>query len=158
CVVVTDPGIFPGLITSGTFGVHKATECLAFATGFVSLGDHFNDGYLPGGVSGAMLPFPVQSTEPVRFALPVPCNRPVQVAVLTFDDQPINSRGCDGGISLDRGESCELLGALTDDTQAPSVQAASIPTGQTDVDPLRVLTVTFDESIDPSSVFPSGCQ
>jgi hypothetical protein len=80
--VVTDPSVFPGLVTGGAFGVHRVSDCLAYATGWVSTGDHFNDGYLAGGSQGALLPLAVESSEPHRFAVPLPCNQPLPLPLL----------------------------------------------------------------------------
>jgi hypothetical protein len=90
-LVVTDPSGFAGLTIGGVFGVHRAEECLGYVTGFVSIGDFFNDGYLPAGASGALLPFPIDQTEPVAFAVPLPCNTPIDVNLLSLDDEVIDS-------------------------------------------------------------------
>ncbi len=159
CVIATDPGVFPGLLLGGIFGIHRATECLAFATGFVSLGDSFNDGYIPGGATGALLPFAVQVTNPVRFAVPVPCNMRISVQLKTFADAPIDDKPCHdtvGSTGLGRGEVCTLLGVLTDDTNPPTVQTAAVNEGDTDVDPLAPLTLTFSESLDATTVTPQA--
>jgi hypothetical protein len=150
CLVTTDPAIFPGLTMGGTFGVHRANECLAYATGWISIGDHFNNGYIPGGDMGAILPFPVQVTEPVRFAVPLPCNQPIRVQLHTFADAPIDDKPCagvGGTTGLNRGEVCELLGVLTDDTEPPAVQSTTVTDGDNGVDPLRPLQFIFDESL-----------
>jgi len=150
CLVTTDPAIFPGLTMGATFGVHRANECLAYATGWISIGDHFNNGYIPGGDLGAMLPFPVQATEPVRFAVPLPCNQPIRVQLHTFAEAPIDDKPCagvGGTTGLNRGEVCELLGVLTDDTKPPAVQSATVTDGDNGVDPLRPVQFIFDESL-----------
>jgi hypothetical protein len=105
-----------------------------------------------------LLPFPVVSTDRVRFALPVPCNQPVEVEIRTFDEKPIDDAPCGAPDVLDRGEVCELLGVLSDDAQPPGVQDASVPDGGTGIDPLGPLSLTFDESMDPDSISDQSCQ
>jgi hypothetical protein len=154
--VVSDPSIFPGLTTGGVLGIHRVHDCFAYATGWVSIGDHFNDGYLPGGTGGAFLPLPITTTEPVRVAIPIPCDRPVEVELRALDDEPIDVKTCDGIPA--RGELCELLGVLSDDTQPPAVSDISVQDGDPSVDPLGPLTATFSESLDPRSVTPDTCR
>src|SRR5262249_21525527 len=84
-VVVTDPvptTVFPGLKIGGTFGLHRALECLGLISGWVSIGDYFGDkGGFVGGDSGpgGLLPFPIDQSAPQQFQLLVPCNQPVVV-------------------------------------------------------------------------------
>ncbi len=159
CVVATGfISGFPLIFGGGIFGIHHAFECIAFATGFVAIGDLYNAGYLPGGVPGALLPFPIATTDRVQFALPVPCNQPVQVEIRTFDEQPIDDVPCGAPSILDRGQVCELLEFLTDDTRPPQVQDASVPDGESGVNPLGQLSVTFDESMDPGSIDTQTCE
>jgi hypothetical protein len=155
CLVVTDPSAFPGVTMGGTFGVHRAKDCLAYATGWISIGDHFNNGYVPGGTLGALLPFPVQVSTPVRFAVPLPCNRAVDVKLQTFDDRPITAQTVN---MPGQGQVVELPRRLTDTTEPPHVEGMSVPEGTQEVDPSAPLSVTFSKPLDPSSLDPARVQ
>ncbi|MFI5396218.1 MAG: Ig-like domain-containing protein [Candidatus Binatia bacterium] len=155
CLVVTDPGVFPGLTLGGTFGVHRTKDCLAYATGWISIGDQFNNGYVPGGALGALLPFPVQVSTPVRFAVPLPCNRAVDVKLQTFDDRPITAQTVN---MPGQGQVVELPRRLTDTTEPPHVEGMSVPEGTQKVDPSAWLGVTFSKPLDPNSLNPATVQ
>lgn len=155
CLVVTDPSAFPGVTMGGTFGVHRAKECLAYVTGWISIGDHFNNGYVPGGTLGALLPFPVQVSTPVRFAVPLPCNRAVDVKLQTFDDRPITAQTVN---MPGQGQVVELQRRLTDTTEPPRVEGISVPEGTQEVDPSAPLSVTFSKPLDPNSLDPATVQ
>lgn len=65
--VITDPSLFPGLTIGGTFGIHRFTQCVGYASGFTSTGDNTNlsaGGTLGGGLFGPLMPFPIDSGKP----------------------------------------------------------------------------------------------
>jgi RHS repeat-associated protein len=149
CLVTTDDSVFPGLTIGGTFGVQRAAECLAYATGWISIGDYYNNGYVPGGDMGAMLPFPVQVTEPVRFAVPLPCNQSVPVKLQTFSDQPIAQQVVE---MPGQGQTVELPRRLTDSTTLPMAQPAQPWDPSAPAVPWRPVQITFTHAIDPGTV------
>jgi hypothetical protein len=150
-LVITDPSPFPGLVIGGTFGIQRAIACLGYVTGFVSIGDHFNAGYIPGGLSGAVLPAPIEQTGFTRFTVPLPCDHELEVSLLSLDDEVVDS------IEFtvpDRALFDSLPRALTDDTKPPEVEGLSVLDQSVGVDPTVPLQAVFDEPIDPRSVTP----
>ena len=148
-------GGLPLIVTSGLLGIHRANECLAYATGFAKIGDAFTNGVIPGGVLGASLPFAVTTTALKQFTVPVPCNQSLTIEITDFTDQPIDDKPCGPAGGLSRGESCQLLGPLSDDENPPIVQDTSVLEGGVGVDPLAPLEVVYSESMDPGSVIGS---
>ena len=148
----------PLIIGAGSFGVHRAVACLAFATGFTKIGDTVAAGVVPGGILGASLPFPVTTTALKKFAVPVPCDQPLTIEITQFDSQPIDDKSCGPAGGLSRGESCQLLGPLTDDENPPIVQDTSVLEGDVAADPLAPLEVVYSESLHPDSVSDESCE
>ncbi len=148
----------PLIIAGGFFGVHRASECLAFATGYAKVGEAFSNGVIPGGILGASLPFAVTTTALNKFAVPVPCDQPLTIKITQFDSQPIDDKPCGPAGGLSRGESCQLLGPLTDDENPPIVQDTSVLEGDVAADPLAPLEVVYSESLHPDSVSDESCE
>ena len=148
----------PLITDSGLLGIHRANECLAYATGFAKIGDTFTNGVVPGGVFGASLPFAVTTTALKQFTVPVPCNQSLTIEITDFAGQPIDDKPCGPVGGLSRGESCQLLGPLTDDENPPIVQDTSVLEGDVAADPLAPLEVVYSESLDPASVSDDSCE
>ncbi len=143
-IVTGQASPFTLIIQQGVIGVVKALQCISFAKVVAFVGDLFNNGYLSA-VFGPQLPFPLVAGVVNNLAVPVPCERPVQVQLKTFDDQPIATAACPGN-SAAKGGFCPLP-PLSDDTKPPLVESSSVSEGDTDADPLSPLSVTFDEPL-----------
>jgi RHS repeat-associated protein len=153
-LVVTDPGIFPGLTFGGTFGLHRWKECMGFVSGWVNTGDNTNPGAnVGGGLIAPMLPFPIDTSERVRWTVPQPCNQPVEIFLYDAGGEPIDSIKCDE-CAVGAGGVVDLPGALSDSEKHPGVfeNRPFVPNGQVSVSPSQRIEATFDESMDPASL------
>lgn len=155
CRIITDPSLFPGLTIGGSFGLQRVEGCIGYVTGWVSTGDHSgleNGGFLGASGMNTMLPFPVDQGERLRYALPIPCNQPVEITLHAPDGSVLATTSCTD-CSIGAQGVADLPGVLTDDQKYPAVDPAlsSLRNGAV-LAPWQRIELTFDESMDPNTL------
>ncbi len=130
--------------------VHESPESPR-RPGFASQGAAYvaDGGYVTAALGSTTLVLGIPHATQYNVPVLVPCYHPVSIPLFTNLDQPIATATCPTGPG--RGDTVPFDHTISDDVTPPSTTGASVNEGDTDVDPLSDLTVTFDEPISAAS-------